>query len=88
MKTSKKIQISENHQIEIGISTWDTTQQSIRNRYNLSNGRIDPRSSSEIPRNDLRRLFIESIRNNLLEPLEQIEILEELIIKIKQSFVE
>jgi hypothetical protein len=45
--------IDERHSIEIGWSTWNPEAVSIRNRYNQENGRFDPKSSSEIPIDDL-----------------------------------
>ena len=44
------------HTIEIGWSTWDSDQVSLRNRYD-KNGKFSPRGSSEIPLRDLPELM-------------------------------
>ena len=49
--------IDDLHSIEIGWSTWDRNEVSLRNRYNQESGRFDPRSSSEIPIGDLPELM-------------------------------
>jgi hypothetical protein len=49
--------IDERHSIEIGWSTWNPNEVSLRSRYNQENGRFDPRSSSEIPLRDLPELM-------------------------------
>jgi hypothetical protein len=41
------------HSIELGEATWDQTSRSIRNRYQTSTGGFSPRSSSEIPIDDI-----------------------------------
>jgi hypothetical protein len=42
------------HSIEIGDSTWDKTDRSIRNRYDdPTTGHFSPHSSSELPMDDL-----------------------------------
>lgn len=46
----------KHHTIELGFSTWDPTAISIRNRYDLPNGRFNPHLSSEIPLDDLHAL--------------------------------
>lgn len=49
--------LGERHSIEIGWSTWNPNAVSLRNRYDQESGRFDPRSSSEIPIEDLPDLM-------------------------------
>jgi hypothetical protein len=84
MKVEKVIHINESHSIEIGKSTWDSSEQSLRNRYDQQNGKFDPKSSSEIPRNDLILIIRESINNDLLTGAELVETLEIIINKLKR----
>lgn len=56
--------IDDNHSIEIGFSSWNPEEISVRNRFNGPDGRFDPHSSSEIPIEDipaLVRLVIERL---------------------------
>jgi hypothetical protein len=48
--------IDDNHSIEIGFSSWDPEEISVRNRFNSPDGRFDPHSSSEIPIADIPAL--------------------------------
>ena len=50
-----------NHSIEWGVSTWNQTEFSIRNRYNTSNGKFNKSGSSEIPWDDFNLMILESI---------------------------
>jgi hypothetical protein len=49
-------EIGPNHSIEIGWSTWNPEEVSIRNRYDSSDGHFSNTASSEIPLNDLSNL--------------------------------
>jgi hypothetical protein len=46
---SKTIHIDNEHSIEFGKASWDSSVESIRRRKNRKNGSFDPMSSSEIP---------------------------------------
>lgn len=56
MKVVYSERLSETHSVEIGWSTWDKNQVSLRNRYD-KNGRYSPRASSEVPLSDLPELM-------------------------------
>ena len=58
---------SVEHTVQIGQSSWDDSEISIRNRYDR-NGHFSPRSSSEIPIGDIPLLVAISIREKLLTP--------------------
>jgi hypothetical protein len=49
--------LDENHSIEIGWSTWDDEEVSIRNRYEGPTGRFSPRGSSEISLSDFTQMM-------------------------------
>lgn len=66
MNVKKEIDLGSGHKIEFGEATWDNTKISVRNRYLTSTGGFSPRSSSEIPIEDIKLLIIESIRNNYI----------------------
>ena len=50
-------QISPNHRIEIGWSTWDSDEVSIRNRYDSPTGHFSNTASNEIPIRDLPQII-------------------------------
>jgi hypothetical protein len=49
-------EIGQNHRIEIGWSTWNPDEVSIRSRYDSADGRFSNTASSEIPLTDLPHL--------------------------------
>jgi hypothetical protein len=53
MKVQQVRDLGNGHSIEIGISTWSDGERSIRDRYATSTGGFSPRSSSEVPMDDL-----------------------------------
>ncbi|MUP40133.1 hypothetical protein [Labilibaculum euxinus] len=66
MKVTKTIELGNGHKIEFGSATWDNKAISIRNRYPTSTGGFSPRSSSEIPIEDIKIMTSESIKNGYL----------------------
>jgi len=52
------------HSIEWGKSTWDNKSFSIRNRYNLENGKFNKAGSGEIPWEDFKKMIVESIKRD------------------------
>lgn len=77
MKVQKEIDLGGGHKIEFGKASWDNTKTSIRNRYPTSTGGFSPRSSSEIPIEDLKPLVIEAIKNGYVNKPDLIEIIKE-----------
>ena len=53
---------------EFGEATWNPRQMSVRNRYPTRNGGFSPRSSSELPIGDLRRIIEAVAQEDILEP--------------------
>jgi hypothetical protein len=53
MKVQHAKKLEPHHSLEIGGATWDENSVSIRNRYDLADGRFSPRQSSEFPIDDL-----------------------------------
>jgi hypothetical protein len=53
MEVQHQISLGGGHSVELGQATWDLTTRSIRNRYPTSTGGFSPRSSSEIPIDDI-----------------------------------
>ena len=62
--------ISPSHSIEIGQSSWDAQEMSIRSRYDGETGRFSPHGSSELPLYDLKPLMESAAKHNLLCPNE------------------
>jgi len=85
MKVEKKIELGNGHSIEFGKATWDESSVSIRNRYPTSTGGFSPRSSSEIPIEDVKTIVIESVKNGYLPDFQLIEIAEVCIKNLKLS---
>ena len=67
MDVRDSIDLGNGHLIEIGGATWDEDTTSIRNRYPTSTGGFSPRSSSEIPIDDMEALVIAVGERDLLE---------------------
>ena len=57
MQVVHREEIGPNHSIEIGWSTWNQQEISIRNRYDSPDGHFSNTASSEIPINDLPDLL-------------------------------
>ena len=57
MNVFSEVTVAEGHTIEVGQATWDESATSIRNRYVTKNGGFSPRSSSELPIEDLVALM-------------------------------
>lgn len=83
MKVEKVIELENGHKIEFGKATWNENATSIRNRYLTSNGGFSPRSSSEIPIEDVKILLKESVKNGYLPKSELIEIAETCLSALK-----
>jgi hypothetical protein len=49
MNVNKTIQLGNQCKIELGKSTWDKDEDSIRLRFENSNGGFNPHASSELP---------------------------------------
>lgn len=61
--------IDEHHQIEIGGSSWDADETSIRRRYdNPETGKFSPHGSSELPLYALSDLIRVASENDILDP--------------------
>ena len=67
MEVRESINLGNGHLIEIGGATWDKNATSVRNRYPTSTGGFSPRSSSEIPLDDIESLAIAVGERDLLE---------------------
>ncbi len=64
--TTKTKNISASHSIEIGQSSWDPKEISIRSRYDGATGRFSPHGSSELPLYDLQPLMESAAKFDLL----------------------
>ena len=56
MQVERNRDLGDGHSVEVGRSTWDDNDRSIRNRYSNANGGFNVRGSSEIPLGDLVEL--------------------------------
>ena len=65
---TKTKNISPSHSIEVGKSTWDDQEMSIRSRYDGETGRFSPHGSSELPLCDLQLLMESAATHDLLSP--------------------
>jgi hypothetical protein len=78
MQVKEKVDLGDGHFIEFGSSTWDETQESIRNRYPTSTGGFSPHSSSEMPLGDLEELILASARHGWIDVATMKRIMEAL----------
>lgn len=85
MKVEKTIELEDGHKIEFGKSTWDENAISLRNRYPTSNGGFSPRSSSEIPIQDLKVIMEETVKNGYISNEGLIELAEICIAALKHK---
>lgn len=83
MKVEKTIELGNGHKIEFGKATWNISATSLRNRYPTSKGGFSPRSSSEIPIEDVKIILKESVKNGYIPKSELIEIAEACISALK-----
>ncbi len=67
---TKTVDLGGGHKIEFGKASWDNTKTSIRNRYPTSTGGFSPRSSSEIPIDDLPILIKEALKKGYINAKE------------------
>lgn len=82
---SKTRHISPGHSIEVGGSSWDPDETSIRCRYDLPNGRFSPHQSSEVPLPDLRPMLEVASENDLLDPATCAAIIQALAASIRRQ---
>ncbi|RYX83148.1 hypothetical protein EON73_03980 [bacterium] len=83
MKVEKTVELGNGHKIEFGKATWDVRATSLRNRYPTATGGFSPRSSSEIPIEDVKIILKESVKNGYMSNAELIEIAETCITALK-----
>ena len=76
MNVKKTIDLGSGHKIEFGEATWNNAQTSIRNRYPTSKGGFSPRSSSEIPIEDLKLMIIEAMKNGYISNIDMKDIVK------------
>ena len=76
MDVHDTVDLGEGHLIEFGQATWDAAQTSVRNRYPTSTGGFSPRSSSEIPITDIVPVAVETLRRDLLDIQQTMQILQ------------
>lgn len=67
MRVRESVDLGNGHLIEIGAATWDENTTSVRNRYPTSTGGFNPRSSSEIPLDDIEYLVVAVGERDLLD---------------------
>jgi hypothetical protein len=77
--------ISPTHSIEIGQSSWDPQEMSIRSRYDGATGRFSPHGSSELPLYDLQPLMASAAQHDLLSPNECAAIIHALSDSIRRQ---
>ena len=67
MNVRETVNLGNGHRIEIGDATWNETQTSVRNRYPTANGGFSPRSSSELPLEDIEIIVTTVAQKDLLD---------------------
>lgn len=77
--------IAPGHSIEVGQSSWDPKEESIRSRYDGPTGHFSPRGSSELPLYDLVPLLETAADNDLLGPNECATIMKALAESIRRQ---
>ncbi len=79
MEVKDKFKNTASHSIEWGEATWDSTEFSIRNRYdNITTGRFNKAGSGEIPWEDFKLMIKQSILKKQLSNSEMAEILRDI----------
>ena len=74
--------LGNGHRIEIGRSTWDETERSIRDRWPTSTGGFNPRSSSEVPMPSLLPMILFAAQHDELSVAECAEMISHLATSI------
>jgi hypothetical protein len=83
---SKTRVINHHHSIEVGQSSWDPTETSIRCRYDdPATGRFSPHGSSELPLHDLHPLMEVAAQQDLLDSSECAAIIQALAASIQRQ---
>ncbi len=85
MQVTKTKDLGDGHKIEIGKATWDENQTSVRNRYPTSTGGFSPRSSSELPLDDVSEIVTMVAEEDLLSPSELADIISTLSASLKRQ---
>lgn len=57
MKVIHREELESGHSIEIGWSSWNDSELSVRDRYDLPSGKFTPHNSSEVPLKDLAEMY-------------------------------
>ncbi len=86
MNVKDSVDLGEGHLIEFGYSTWDDSEESVRNRYPTITGGFNPRSSSEIPLHDVEPIVIEIARRDKLPKDAITRIMRELMNSLERQF--
>jgi hypothetical protein len=73
------------HSIELGQSTWDINERSIRSRYETATGGFNRAGSTEVPLEDLRLMIEHGARHGYWSPAECASMIEALAASIKQQ---
>lgn len=79
MNIRESIDLGDGHKIEIGESSWDRNETSIRNRYPTADGRFNPHASSEIPLYDIEPLVSALASRDLLDVAATASLVEVLV---------
>lgn len=78
--------LSPSHCIEVGASTWNPSETSIRCRYeDPESGRFSPHGSSEIPLEDLQHVMEVAAENDLLDVATCAKIIEAIARSIQRQ---
>ena len=85
MQVTKTKDLGHGHKIELGKATWDGTQMSVRNRYPTSTGGFSPRSSSELPLDDVAEIVTVVAEEDLFSPSELVEMISTLSASLKRQ---
>lgn len=78
MKVQQVLDLGQGHLVELGQATWNWDCRSIRNRYPTATGGFSPRSSSEIPIEDLPDLIKFAATHDALSAEQCVEIVKHL----------
>ena len=83
---SKTVYLSPRHRIEVGVSTWDGNETSVRCRYDQNNGRFSVHGSSEVPLHDFQPMLEVAARHDLLAADACAAIIEVLSASLRRQF--
>jgi hypothetical protein len=84
MEVHHRVLLEPGHSIELGQSSWDETEESVRNRYTTASGGFSPRQSSELPIRDVKPIVGFLANQDKFSRADCLEIIEQMVASLKR----